>query len=179
MTARTTHTARTPRQSHRLDVLGAGALGATKGDTMTRRYTPTRTVAAQHDQVARIQRRITADGSVIVPPRMAAWLERNAGVTGDRRIRLRGEDPVAYEVLAALHLAALRHRSGCGTKVAAHQPHMTGSKMWLTTSEAAHEADVTDRCIRKWIAQSELPATRHGGRWLIHRTALQAKIITD
>ena len=62
-----------------------------------------RTAAAQRDHVARIQRRITADGSVIVPPRIAAWLERHAGVTGDRRIRLRGNDPDAYEVLAALH----------------------------------------------------------------------------
>ena len=51
--------------------------------------------------------------------------------------------------------------------------------MWLTTSEAALEADVTDRCIRKWIVQGRLPATWHGGRWLIDRTALQAKIITD
>ena len=60
---------------------------------MTRRYTPTRTAAAQRDQAARIQQRITADGSVIVPPRIAAWLERHAGVTGDRRIGLRGVTP--------------------------------------------------------------------------------------
>ena len=138
-----------------------------------------RTAAAQRDQAARIRRRTIADGSVIVPPRIAAWLERHAGVTGDRRIRLRGNDPVAYEVLAALHLAALHHRSDCGTEVAAQQPHTTRSEMWLTTSEAALEAGVTDRCLRKWIAQGGLAATRHGGRWLIHRTALQAKIITD
>jgi excisionase family DNA binding protein len=133
-------------------------------------------VAAQRDEVARIHRRITEDGSVIVPPRIAAWLERRARVTADLRIRLRGVDPDAYAVLAALHLAALYDSSSdCGTKVGAGQPTTTESETWLTTSEAAKQADVTDRCVRKWIAEGRLPATRQGGRWLIHRKALHAK----
>lgn len=94
-----------------------------------------RTVTAQHDQATRIQRRITEDGSVIVPPRIAAWLEQHAGVTADLRVRLRGVDSEAYEVLAALHLAALHPSSSVrGTKVAPSQPDTTKSNMWLTTS---------------------------------------------
>jgi excisionase family DNA binding protein len=133
-------------------------------------------VAAQHDQVARIHRRITEGGAVIVPPRIASWLERHSGVTADLRVRVRGVDPEAYEVLAALHLAALHDSSSdCGTKVGTAQPHTTESETWLTTGEAAKHADVTDRCVRKWIADGRLPATRHGGRWLIHRKALDVK----
>jgi excisionase family DNA binding protein len=115
----------------------------------------------------RIARRLTGDGSVIVPPRIAAWLEDKTGVTSERRLMLRDTDQVAYEVLAALRLAALAHRSDCGTKIAAPQPDRPQSESWLTTSQAAQQAGVTDRCIRKWIAQHRLPATRHGERWLI------------
>ncbi|WP_448440397.1 helix-turn-helix domain-containing protein [Mycolicibacterium sp. XJ2] len=134
------------------------------------------TTPAQRDYVTHIQRRITKDGSVIVPPRIAAWLERHAGITAELRIRLRGTDPEAYEVLTALHLAALkRSNSDCGTKVAGGQGETTESEQWLTTSEAAELADVTDRCIRNWIAAGQLPAARHGGRWLINRIALEAR----
>ncbi|MDX1885361.1 helix-turn-helix domain-containing protein [Mycolicibacterium sp. 120270] len=86
---------------------------------------------------------------------------------------MRGVDPEAYEVLAALHLGAL-HRSVCGPKVGFPQRNTTKSTVWLTTSEAARQANVTDRSIRRWIAEGRLPATRHGGRWLIHRNALYA-----
>src|SRR5262249_34564135 len=70
----------------------------------------------------RIGRHITPDGCVVVPPRVAHWLEKEAGVTIDRRLRIRDNDPAAYEVLAALHLAALTHDgSDCGTKTVAAQ----------------------------------------------------------
>jgi hypothetical protein len=61
------------------------------------------------DWAQRIGRHVTAEGSVIVPTRIAHWLEQKAGVTGDKRISLRDTDPLAYEVLAALHIAALSH----------------------------------------------------------------------
>lgn len=117
---------------------------------------------------ARIGRHITTDGSVLVPPRIAAFLEHRAGLTGERRILLRDTDPAAYEVLAALHLAALAHRSGDGTKDAEPQPNQPHWTQWLTTSQAAQQVGVTDRCIRKWIRHNKLPATRHGDRWLIN-----------
>lgn len=124
----------------------------------------------------RIGRHIRPDGSVMVPPRIAQWLEAKAGLTADRRINLRTTDPDAYEVLAALHLSALCHRSGSGTETAATQADSQESGSWITTVAAAAQLGVTDRCIRKWIAQGRIPATRHGGRWLIrahHVTASQ------
>ena len=122
------------------------------------------------DWEARICKRMAADGSVIVPPRMAAWLDQKADVTGDRRIALRDTDPVAYEVLAALRLASLAYRSGSGTKLAVVQPGRQESETWLTTVEAASMLGVTDRAVRKRIAAGRLPAVKPGGRWLINRT---------
>ena len=72
-----------------------------------------------NDWASRIGRHMTAEGSVVVPARIAAWLEQRAGLTTDSRIRVRDTDPAAYEVLMALHAAALDHRSGTGTKLAA------------------------------------------------------------
>lgn len=117
----------------------------------------------------RIGRRITPDGSVIVPPRIAAWLNGKSGLTPERRIMLRGTDPEAYEVLAALHLASLGYRSGSGTKSREAHHNSPESETWLTTTEAARHVGVTDRCIRKWIADGRLPAKRHGNR---HRVSL-------
>ena len=88
------------------------------------------------DWAWRISRHLTADGSVVVPARIAAWLEQRAGLTGDRRIacvipipRLRGPQ--------ALHAAALNHRSGTGTKPTVAQAGRQESETWLTTTEAA------------------------------------------
>jgi excisionase family DNA binding protein len=119
---------------------------------------------------ARICRHVTNDGAVVVPGRIAAWLEQKAGVTADRRIRLRITDPEAYEVLAALHLAALHHGSDCGTKASVVQRNTEQSKVWMTTAEYAAEHHISDRAVRKAIAHQRLPATKHGGRWLIRRT---------
>jgi excisionase family DNA binding protein len=127
------------------------------------------------DWVARICRHITPDGSVIVPSRIAAALEAKAGVTPDRRIALRGTDPEAYEVLAALHLAALSHSSGTGTETAAVQRNLQLCEEWLTTTEAAQVVGVSDRCIRKWIASQRLPARRHGNRYLVNRQHLTVR----
>jgi excisionase family DNA binding protein len=125
----------------------------------------------------RIGRHVTAEGSVVVPPRIAHWLEQKAGVTDDRRIAIRATDPLAYEVLAALHLAALHHRSGIGTKDAVAPQKPPQLELWLTTSEAATEMGVTDRAIRKWIATDRLPARRHGGRWLIKRNDIHIQAL--
>jgi excisionase family DNA binding protein len=121
------------------------------------------------DWAERIGRHITAEGSVVVPPRIAHWLEKSAGVTGDWRISLRATDPLAYEVMAALHLAAITHSSANGTKPAVSQRSSRESDTWMTTADVAAEMGVTDRAIRKQIAAERLPARRHGGRWLINR----------
>jgi excisionase family DNA binding protein len=118
---------------------------------------------------------MTGDGSVIVPPRIAEWLEQKAGMTADRRIAIRYADPLAWEVLAALHVASIKHRSGIGTKAAAGPAEPQQSDGWMTTAEAATEMGVTDRAIRKWIETKRLPAKRHGGRWLINRNDIRIR----
>ena len=131
-----------------------------------------------NDLAWRISRHMTPAGAVIVPPRIAAWLEERAGLTSDRRIRLRVTDPAAYEVLMALHVAALDHRSGTGTNLAPAQPVRPESEKWLTTTEAASLLGVTDRAIRNWCASGRLPATRRGGRWLINAADVKAPKLT-
>lgn len=124
------------------------------------------------DWAVRIGRHLTPDGSVIVPPRIAAWIEKHAGVTSEWCIALRDTDAPAYAVLAALHLSALQHRSGIGTKLVGVQSGRQESKTWLTTVEAADALGVTDRAVRKRIATGRIPAARIGGRWLIRRNHL-------
>ena len=120
----------------------------------------------------------TEDGSVIVPPRIAHWLETRAGVTDDWRDRLRDTDLEAHQVMAALHWAAPLHRSGSGTKTVVRQGEWTQLNMWLSTNQAAHEMNVTDRCIRKGIHTGRLPATMSGARWLINRSDLHIPRLT-
>ncbi|MEH3141174.1 MAG: helix-turn-helix domain-containing protein [Mycobacterium kyogaense] len=123
-----------------------------------------------HSLEARIAQRITTDGDAIVSPRMARWLEKQAGMTADRRIRLRNSDPDAYVVLAALHLSALCSENG--TETAVRQRKTEQSEIWMSTSEAAENLGVTDRCIRKWCTTGRLHAVMSGGRWLINRNTL-------
>lgn len=125
---------------------------------------------------SRIGQRITSDGSVIIPPRIAHWLEEKSGMTADRRIRLRDTDPDAYVALAALHISAA-HRSDTGTNAAAAQPVTADLSMWMTTSEAAKTLGVTDRCIRKWCKTGRIQAVMSGSRWLIDRNSLAASQI--
>jgi excisionase family DNA binding protein len=124
---------------------------------------------------SRIRGHILSDGSVIVPPRIARWLEKQADMTADRRIRLRDNDPDAYVVLAALHLAALR--SVIGTNDAAPQGVSADLNMWMSTSDAAKVLDVTDRCVRNWCRTGRLRAVLSGSRWLIDRNTVTLKDI--
>lgn len=114
----------------------------------------------------RITQSITSDGSAIIPPRIARWIETTCKLTADRRIRLRDTDPDFYVALAALHLAALR--SDCGTEHVAAQQNTEQFDMWMSTSEAAKALNVTDRCIRNWCTTGRLHAQIVGARWLIN-----------
>lgn len=118
----------------------------------------------------RIAQRIASDGSAIIPPRIARWLEDNCKLTADRRIRLRDTDPDAYIALAALHLAALR--SDNGTNHVGAQPVKQELNTWMSTREAAKALNVTDRCIRKWCTTGRLHAQLVGARWLINPNSI-------
>ncbi len=100
-------------------------------------------------------------------------------MTSDRRVALRDTDAEAYQVLAALRIAALHYGAGSanGTRSAGAQPGRQDLEQWLTTSEAAEMQGVTDRAIRKWIATGRLPAKRHAGRWLISRNDLNIQAL--
>jgi excisionase family DNA binding protein len=124
---------------------------------------------------ARIAQRITSDGSVVVPPRMARWLEKQSGMTADRRIRLRDNDPDAYVVLAALHLAALR--SDIGTNDDELQQVRGQLDIWMSSKEAAKALNVTDRCIRNWCRTGRLRGVMSGSRWLVDPNTLNLKNI--
>ena len=117
----------------------------------------------------RIGQHIRGDGSVVIPARIAAWLDRTTGFTADRRIRLRDTDPDAYATLAAIRLAALSYRNGshCGTKTGAPQPNSPDSEPWVDTATAARRLGISPRAVRKRAAAGRIPARRTGGRWLV------------
>lgn len=121
---------------------------------------------------SRIASRLTGDGSVIISARMAQWLEREVRMTADRRIRLRNNDPEAYENLVALHIAALG--SGSGTNDAASLRISADSKMWMSTGQAAQALGVTDRCIRNWCRSGRLIARHIGRSWLVNPNSIAA-----
>ncbi|MHC9292500.1 helix-turn-helix domain-containing protein [Mycobacterium sp. LTG2003] len=129
----------------------------------------------------RIAERITSDGSVVIPPPIAHWLEQNSGMTADRRFRLYFTDPEAYIALTALHHSARRYlaarRSECGTEQVAGQQNTTQSEMWLSTKAAAQALNVTDRCVRKWCTNGRLDAELVGARWLINPNSIALKDI--
>jgi excisionase family DNA binding protein len=115
-------------------------------------------------------RYITPDGWAIVPPQIAHWLEKRAEVNAGTRARLRETNWDAYLVLTSLHAVALQYRrSDPGTNTAVGDHERSDSEVWMSTSEAAAELGVTDRCIRKWIHNKRLQAIKPGCRWLINR----------
>lgn len=141
---------------------------------------------AQIEWSQRIAQHLLPGGSVIVPPRIAAWLEKKSGMLPERRIMLLDTDPEAYAVLTALHVSAMgRHDSpGNSIRPISGAPSEIGQQSakgrdsheqleeWLTTVEAAEIFGVHDRTIRRWIAAQRLPARRHSGRWLVNRQHL-------
>lgn len=110
---------------------------------------------------------------VIIPGRVAAWLERHLGLN-EVRINTRGTDAEVSNVLMAIHLAALEWRSAAtGTVTVAPAEPASTSEAWVTTTQAADLLAVSDRAIRKAIAEDRLPATRVGNAWRISREEVE------
>lgn len=100
----------------------------------------------------------------VVPARVAAWLERNAGLN-QLRIESRGNDPEVDNVLVALHTSALTWRTSVvGSDQASEAEELP---RWITVQEAAYRLYVTDRAVRLAIQEGRLKATRQHNRWLI------------
>ncbi|MBB6343777.1 excisionase family DNA binding protein [Nonomuraea muscovyensis] len=105
---------------------------------------------------------------VVVPGRVAAWLERHAQL-GRLRIERRGQDPEVDAVLAALRQAAAAWRSSATGTPNTNQPEPVPLSPQMGTSSAADLLGITDRAVLKAIHEGRLPAERVAGRWLITR----------
>jgi excisionase family DNA binding protein len=103
---------------------------------------------------------------VIVPARVATWLERYAGLN-DLRIRARGNDPEVDSVLQALHRAALHWRTTVTGSDQAPAPEEPAQSKWMGTTEAAEALGITDRAVRLAITQNRLNATNLNGRYRV------------
>lgn len=106
---------------------------------------------------------------VIVPARVAAWLESRADL-GTLRVEHRGKDAEVDSVLVALRVASLAWRtSATGSQQAAEPEELTAL---LSTQQVANHLDVTDRAIRHAIKEGRLKAHRDGTRWKVTREDL-------
>lgn len=103
---------------------------------------------------------------VIVPARIAAWLERNLSLN-QARINARGADPEVDSVLNALRVAALTWRATVTGSSQAPEPEVARESKWYSTTEAAERLGITDRAVRLAIKEKRLHATDLGGRWRI------------
>jgi excisionase family DNA binding protein len=110
--------------------------------------------------------------AVVVPGRVAAWLERHADLTR-LRIERRGQDPEVDAVLTALRLAAAAWRSSATGTDSRNQPELAPSSPQVTTRDAADLLDMTPRGVVKAIAEGRLPAEQINGRWQITREDLE------
>jgi excisionase family DNA binding protein len=112
------------------------------------------------------------DGPVVIlSSRVAAYLYRHLDLDSYRRDH-RGEDPEVDNALISIGaVAAQWHSSATGTKRAA-KPELPATLEWLSSTEAAGLLQMTDRGIRKAIAEGHLKATSVTGRWRITRADL-------
>lgn len=118
---------------------------------------------------------IGADGpAVVVPARIAAILERQAGLSA-LRVRVRGVDPEATKVLEALRYAAMFWRSSAttGTSVAKRPEPAASSGEVVGCSAAAAALECTSRAIRKACDEGRMPATKTAAGWRISRDDLE------
>lgn len=110
--------------------------------------------------------------SVIITPRIAAWLDTKAKLNA-MRIKVRGLDPDLDAALIALRIAAVSWRTSATGIEHAPEPEERPGLEWLGTTEAAGHLGMTDRGIRTAIAEQRLPATQVAGRWRINREDLE------
>jgi excisionase family DNA binding protein len=107
--------------------------------------------------------------AVVVPARVAAWLERHAHLRAVRTEH-RGVDPEVDAVLVALGVAGAAWRAGstgCGTDQ--RNPPEPVAASPLTTGQAADLLGITDRGVRAAILAGRLNAHQVGGRWHLDR----------
>lgn len=113
---------------------------------------------------------------VVVPARVAAWLDRYAGVA-QLRIEHRGADPDVDSVLVALGVAALAWRNRHGLPADVGSDPRNGAEVDaaspLTATQAAGLLGLSARGVRLACEQGRLRAHLDAGLWRIHREDLE------
>jgi excisionase family DNA binding protein len=106
--------------------------------------------------------------AVVVPGRVAAWLESKLDL---RRIRtdVRGADPEVDAVLLDLAVVAQTWRSRVNASDRAEPPQADALLPWLTVSEAAGRLGVSGSRVRQLVYTNALPAEQVDRRWRINR----------
>lgn len=105
---------------------------------------------------------------VVVPGRVAAWLNRHGGLNELRRC-IRGMDAEVDSVLVALSVAGTAWLSSVHGTTPRNVPEAAPKSAWLTTTQAAHLLDQTDRAVRMACQSGRLQAEQENGRWRIRR----------
>lgn len=106
---------------------------------------------------------------VVVPERIAAWLDRHAGLTA-LRLEHRGSDPEVDQVLLALAVASANWRTAAVGKDPRQEVAVEPQSSWLTAAEIADRLGISSRTVR-WACQTgRLPAERVGSQWQVSRT---------
>ncbi|WP_068153509.1 helix-turn-helix domain-containing protein [Rhodococcoides corynebacterioides] len=123
------------------------------------------------------------DGPVVlVPARVAAWIEANTSIEA-LRVAARGTDTEVDAVLLALHEAALRSRSSgserkhltcdasADAEIRLQTPTTHGDLVeLLSTPETATVTGLSDRAIRYAITSGQLSGIRRGAKWFVRRS---------
>lgn len=108
--------------------------------------------------------------AVVVPGRIAAWLERAARL-GELRVAHRGRDPEIDAVLVALGTAAAlwRQSRAIACDVASEQAKQRADepRSAMTTSEVAALLGITSSGVRYALADGRLSGRPSSGGWLI------------
>lgn len=114
----------------------------------------------------------TQGPAAVLDARACAWLEHYANLTA-LRVRVRGTDLEISKQLEDIRVAALHWRSSATGTERDTEPELAAKSEWLSTGQVAHELMITDRAVRKAIAEERLPATVIGGRYRISREDLE------
>ncbi|WP_420123718.1 hypothetical protein [Nakamurella sp.] len=109
---------------------------------------------------------------MVVPARIADILDRRFGLDKIRK-QIRGTDPELDAVLLGISLAGLAFRTASGTVIAESAEPETQSDHWVGTSTAAGLLGMTDRGVRKALADQRLTGTLVDGRWRTTRADIE------
>ncbi|MFE5293003.1 helix-turn-helix domain-containing protein [Isoptericola sp. NPDC056618] len=111
--------------------------------------------------------------AVVVPARVAAWLDARANLSA-LRMKSRGADPEVDDVLLGLRVAALAWRTSATGSAVDPEPEVPReSSQWLSTGQAANLLGITDRAVRLAIREGRLVAEQVAGRYRISRANVE------